>query len=154
MALWCPHLICQGFHMMPRAEGRNDVFSALYTFFEKAPTTVIYDFACQLGPYCMSREPEFFQGTCFAVDEMHAKGHVGCSQASFMSNYMQVRPSIMAVNSSAAECSNSGLSRIRKSVSYMNEIHAVSFTYIYLCVWNRLRQRELFLRLKNELEHS
>src|SRR5204862_7765713 len=61
MALWCPHLICLGFHKMPHAEGRNDIFSALFKYFEKAPETVVYDFACQLAPYCMSRKP-LFQG--------------------------------------------------------------------------------------------
>jgi hypothetical protein len=57
MALWCPHLICLGFHKIPRAEGRNDVFSALYVYFERAPEVVIYDFACQLSAHSMSREP-------------------------------------------------------------------------------------------------
>ena len=71
----------------------------------------------------MSREPLFFKDTCFAVDEMHAKGHVGCSQASFMSNYMQVRPEVININTSAAECSNSRLSRIKKSISYMDQKH-------------------------------
>jgi len=48
MGLWCPHLVCLGFQMIPHAEGRNDVFSALWVYFEKAPRTVVYDFACQL----------------------------------------------------------------------------------------------------------
>ncbi|KAL9938312.1 hypothetical protein V8E36_002935 [Tilletia maclaganii] len=30
MALWCRHLICVGFHIIPRCEGRNDVFSAVF----------------------------------------------------------------------------------------------------------------------------
>jgi hypothetical protein len=72
---------------------------------------------------------------------MHATGHTNCSQACFVSNYMQVRPQLSRVNSSAAECSNSGLSRIRKSISYMDQKHAILFTYIYLCVWNRKRER-------------
>jgi hypothetical protein len=151
MAFWCTHLICLGFHKMPKSEGRNDVFSALYTYFEKAPDTVVYDFACQLGAYSMSREPEFFKNTCFAIDELHAKGHVGCSQASFMSNYMQVRPTIMNINTSAAECSNSGLNRIRKSVSYMTQNHAIRLTYIYLCVWNRQRERQFQGKMNNEM---
>jgi Kyakuja-Dileera-Zisupton transposase len=142
MAIWCPHLICLGFHKIPKAEGRNDVFSALYVYFEQAPEVVIYDFACQLGTYSMSREPEFFKDTCFAIDEMHAKGHSSCSQASFSSNYMQGRTSLQNVNTSAAECSNSGLNRIRKSVSYMGQRNAILLTYIYLCVWNRRRERE------------
>ena len=63
MGLWCPHLVCLGFHFIPRAEGRNDVFSALWVYFEKAPRTVVYDFACQLAPYSMAREPAFFKDT-------------------------------------------------------------------------------------------
>jgi Kyakuja-Dileera-Zisupton transposase len=141
MAIWCPHLICLGFHKIPKAEGRNDVFSALYVYFEKAPEVVIYDFACQLGAYSMSREPEFFKDTCFVIDEMHAKGHSSCSQASFSSNYMQCSARLQNVNTSAAECSNSGLSRIRKSVSYMGQRNAILLTYVYICVWNRRRER-------------
>jgi hypothetical protein len=150
MAIWCPHLICLGFHKIPRAEGRNDVFSALYVYFEKAPEVVIYDFACQLGAYSMSREPEFFKDTCFAIDEMHAKGHSSCSQASFSSNYMQGRPGLQSVNTSAAECSNSGLNRIRKSVSYMGQKNAILLTYVYLCVWNRRREREFQMKTVKE----
>jgi hypothetical protein len=46
MALWCPHLVCLGFHKMPKSEGRNDVFSALYKYWETLPKVVIHDFAC------------------------------------------------------------------------------------------------------------
>ncbi|GAA5994784.1 hypothetical protein JCM11641_008420 [Rhodosporidiobolus odoratus] len=38
MGVWCPHGICVGYHTMPSAEGRNDVFSMLYCYWEKAPT--------------------------------------------------------------------------------------------------------------------
>ena len=55
MAVWCTHSICYGFHCIPQAEGRNDVFSAIYTRWEKAPEVVVYDFACALQPYCMTR---------------------------------------------------------------------------------------------------
>ena len=150
MALWCPHLICLGFHKIPQAEGRNDVFSALYVYFEKAPEIVIYDFACQLSAYSMSREPQFFKDTCFAIDEMHAKGHSACSQASLLSNYMQSRTLLQSVNTSAAECSNNELNRIRKSVSYMGQKNAILLTYVYLCVWNRRREREYQMKVEKE----
>lgn len=140
MALWCPHLVCLGFHKMPTSEGRNDVFAAIYCYFEVAPSVVIYDFACQLAPYSMAREPEFFKNTLFVIDEMHANGHSSCSQACFLSNYMQTRPDLQPVYSSAAECSNSGLNRIRKSVSYMNEVNAIIYTHTYISVWNRRRE--------------
>lgn len=142
MALWCTHLVCIGSHKMSEAEGRDDLFSALLCYFDTAPSVVIYDFACQLAPYCRNREPEFFKDTLFVIDEMHAKGHSNCSQACFLSNYMQTRPDLLAVNSSAAECSNSGLNRIRKSVSYMNETNAILYTHTFLSVWNRRRERD------------
>ena len=31
MVLWCPHSICLGFHVIRTGEGRDDVFSAVYT---------------------------------------------------------------------------------------------------------------------------
>lgn len=150
MALWCQHLVCLGFHKIPKAEGRNDVFSGLYVYFDKAPDVVVYDFACQLSDYAMSREPEFFKDTLFVMNEMHANGHSACSQASFSSNYMQCSPRLQEVNTSAAECSNSGLSRIRKSVSYMSQNHAIVLTYVYICVWNRRRERDLQAKKERE----
>ncbi|TFK58249.1 hypothetical protein BDN72DRAFT_739945, partial [Pluteus cervinus] len=87
MCVWCTHSICYGFHFIPSGEGRNDVFSAIYTRWPVAPKRVIYDFACALGPYCLTREPEFFADTCFNIDSFHAKGHTKCSPAAFLSTY-------------------------------------------------------------------
>ena len=42
-----------GFHIIEKAEGRNDVFSAVYTRWKEAPKMIIYDFSCQLEKYCM-----------------------------------------------------------------------------------------------------
>ena len=106
MALWCPHLVCLGFHKMPSAEGRNDVFSAIFKYWNQVSKMVIYDFACQLESYCISHEPEFFGDILFVINEMHTNDHTHCSQACFISNYMQVHSQLMPVNSSAAECSN------------------------------------------------
>ena len=36
-----------------KGEGRDDVFSVLITWWPKALKTVVYDFACVSGPYCM-----------------------------------------------------------------------------------------------------
>ncbi|KAL0058334.1 hypothetical protein AAF712_015002 [Marasmius tenuissimus] len=120
MAVWCTHSVCYGFHCIAKAEGRNDVFSAMYTRWPKAPDRVVYDFACALGPYCMTREPKFFSETQFLIDKFHAPGHTKYN-----------------VNSSAAECGNSGISRIRKSVSYMRQNRAILYTKTFLSVWNR-----------------
>ncbi|KDQ56826.1 hypothetical protein JAAARDRAFT_59063 [Jaapia argillacea MUCL 33604] len=137
LVLWCTHAICLGFHCIPVAEGRNDVFSAIYTRFVVAPEVIVYDFACQLAPYCLVREAEYFRHTRFLIDEMHAHDHTRCGQACFASNAMRFDDRMRAINTSAAECGNKGMKRIRKSVSFMAYNHAIQFTKVFLDVWNR-----------------
>jgi hypothetical protein len=139
MAVWCTHTICYGFHFIPKAEGRNDVFSAIYTRWEVAPKRVIYDFACALAPYSMTREPEFFKDTKMVIDLFHATNHSNCSHAAALKTYMAVDPRLALINSSAAECGNNGIKRIRKSVSYMSQERAILYTKVFLSVWNRQR---------------
>ncbi|KAK7030574.1 hypothetical protein R3P38DRAFT_3511249, partial [Favolaschia claudopus] len=143
MCVWCTHSICYGFHCIPRGEGRNDVFSALVTRWVVAPKRVVYDFVCALGPYCMTREPEFFAETQFLIDDFHAVGHTKCARAAFLKTYAAIDPRLCHINSSAGECGNSGLSRIRKSVSYMSQDHAIVYTKIFLSIWNRQRIRSM-----------
>ena len=92
MCVWCTHSVCYGFHCIPRGQGYNNVFSALITWWEKPPKRVVYDFACALGPYCMTREADFFADMLFLIDGFHAKGHTKCSPAAFLSTYSDVDP--------------------------------------------------------------
>ncbi|KAG2009480.1 hypothetical protein CC2G_012413 [Coprinopsis cinerea AmutBmut pab1-1] len=141
MVAWCTHGICYGFHCIAQSEGRDDVFSAMVTRWPVAPKRVVYDFACSLGPYCMLREPRFFQDTLFTIDHFHSSGHTKCSPAAFLSEYANVDPRLVSINSSAAECGNGGLKKIRKSVSYMSQTRAIIYSKIFLSVWNRVRWR-------------
>ncbi|KAL0573495.1 hypothetical protein V5O48_008472 [Marasmius crinis-equi] len=143
MAAWCTHSICYGFHCIPKGEGRNDVFSAMLTRWSKAPRRVVYDFACALAPYCMTREADFFKDTRFLIDKFHSTGHTKCGAACFLSTYTATDPSLGALNSSAAECGNSGIGRIRKSVSYMRQNRAILYTKVFLSVWNRAQIRRM-----------
>lgn len=135
--MWCTHSVCLGFHSIPVAEGRNDVFAAIYTRFPVAPKIVIYDFACQLAPYCLVREARYFRHTRFLIDELHAHDHSKCGQACFASNAMRYDDRVRAANTSAAECGNKGMKRIRKSVSFMTHRHALCYTKVFLDIWNR-----------------
>lgn len=137
LVLWCTHGVCLGFHTIPIAEGRNDVFSAIYTRFSIAPEIIVYDFACQLAPYCLVREARYFAHTRFLIDEMHAHDHTRCGRACFASNLMQFDERVRGANTSAAECGNGGMGRIRKTVSYMKYEHSVVYTKAFLDVWNR-----------------
>ncbi|KAJ7574366.1 hypothetical protein C8J56DRAFT_803143 [Mycena floridula] len=139
MAPWCTHSIAYGFHCIPVGEGRNDVFSAMVTRWPKAPDIVVYDFACALGPYCMVREPHFFANTVFAVDTFHTSGHKKCSHAAFLQTYTNADPRLKGLNSSAAECGNGVLTRVRKSISYMAQSRAILYLRTFLCHVNRLK---------------
>lgn len=139
MMCWCPHNICYGFHCIPACEGCNNVFSAMVTRWPVAPERVVYDFACALGPYCMLQEPQFFGKTSFVIDHFHAAGHTKCSPAAFLSEYANADPKLSSINSSAAECGNSALRRIRKSVSYTLQERAIIYTRVFLSIWNRVK---------------
>ncbi|KJA24472.1 hypothetical protein HYPSUDRAFT_136396, partial [Hypholoma sublateritium FD-334 SS-4] len=139
MVCWCTHSVAYGFHCIPVGEGRNDVFAAMYSMWPKAPEVVVYDFACALQPYCVLREPEFFQDTLFMIDDFHASDHTKCASACFLKSYKNSDPRLLRLNSSAAECGNQGLSRIRKAISYMGQERAMMLIKVFLSIWNRLR---------------
>lgn len=142
MCVWCSHSVCYGFHCIPASEGRNDVFSAIYTRWEKAPRVIIYDFACALQPYCMTREADFFKETLFVIDHFHATEHK-CSEACFLAPYCDNNPELARANSSAAECGNSGLTKIRKSVGYMRQDRAIMYVRVFIAIWNRKQIRKM-----------
>ncbi|KAH6873534.1 hypothetical protein BKA70DRAFT_1129979, partial [Coprinopsis sp. MPI-PUGE-AT-0042] len=142
MVAWCTHSICYGFHCIAASEGRDDVFSAILTHWPEAPERIVYDFACALGPYSLLCEPEFFGKTFFAVDHFHSAGHTKCSHAAFLSEYANVDPRLVPINSSAAECGNGGLNRIRKSVSYMSQLRAIIYTKVFVAKYAALYQSD------------
>lgn len=76
---------------------------------------------------------------------MHAHDHTRCGQACFASNVMRFDNDVRMANTSAAECGNKGMKRIRKSVSFMIYEHAVVYTKTFLDVWNR----NIILRLQS-----
>jgi hypothetical protein len=139
MVLWCRHSRCLAFHVIPRAEGRNDVFSQIFTRWPKAPRWIIYDFACSLGPYSLAREAEYFKQTTFLIDRFHCSDHTACSTSCFVDRYMGHSTKLLRVNTSAAECGNAALGRIRKSLSYCSQSRAVALAYHFFNIWNRVR---------------
>ncbi|GAA5857666.1 hypothetical protein JCM5353_003309 [Sporobolomyces roseus] len=134
---WCPHGVCIGAHIMPTSEGRDDFFAGLYCHREKAPKSVVYDYSCALGPYCMVRAPSFFENTRFYIDELHARGHSTCTDASWIAPAMPYNSDLFEANSSAAECAHATIGRIRKSLSYSNEKNGTVLLWIAISVWNR-----------------
>ncbi|KAF8510655.1 hypothetical protein BU17DRAFT_77649 [Hysterangium stoloniferum] len=133
MVLWCHHLICLGFHIIPTAEGLNDVFPVIYTHWPIAPKIIVYDFACQPASYCLIHKPSFFCNAQFVIDEFHTADHTKCSKA---------------INTSVAEIGNSGAAKIHKSVSYMTQCYAIQYVKVYMetnyQMWNKGRIRKIW----------
>ena len=78
--LWfCPsHGHCYGGHIVDGPEGRKDPASSLFTYLEKPPDALFYDFACSFEEYTLNREAQFFKQTCFYHDLFHGYTH-NCS---------------------------------------------------------------------------
>ncbi|KJA14441.1 hypothetical protein HYPSUDRAFT_117360, partial [Hypholoma sublateritium FD-334 SS-4] len=89
--------------------------------------------------YCMLRKPVFFTNTLFVIDTFHAMGHTKCGHAAFLNTYCEANPELLYINSSAAECGNGGILRVRKAVAYMSQERAIVLTKTFLSIWNRNR---------------
>lgn len=133
---WLKVHICYGFHYIWVAKGRNDVFSAIITQWQKASKVVVYNFTCALQQYCMSYEPDFFKDTQFAINIFHSSKHK-CGEACFLSTYCIDNPELLNLNSSVAKCRNSRISKIHKAVSYVTQDRAVMYMQVFFLIWNR-----------------
>lgn len=129
---FCQHGVCYAFYMLDKAEGRDDAYSFLVSYFETAPEVVVYDFACNLQEYCLNRSPRFFANTLFVVDRLHWDNHQSCSYGFSIDMYTI----LSAVNSQMAEQANSSLKYIRASVSRMRQRSFMLQMRVYLDEWN------------------
>ncbi|EFJ40079.1 hypothetical protein VOLCADRAFT_100152 [Volvox carteri f. nagariensis] len=125
------------------AEGRNEVYSWMVSYLEKAPDLVVYDFACNLHEYCMNRAPAFFQGTQFAVDRFHWGNHVSCSHAYNLSLF----PGLSYINSEVAEQVNSELRPFKAMLSQMKQANFMACMRLALHHRNSARVDTLNRRL-------
>lgn len=86
-----------------------------------------------------------FRNNRFYIDELHAHGHTTCSSACLIAPVMQRDSVLHQVNTSAAEGAHAFISRIEKSLSYMNEQHAILSMWIMINVWNRKKLKKFLL---------
>ena len=143
MVLWCPHRIALGFHIIPKGEGRNDVFSAIFTHWPVAPKLVVYDFACQLQPYCLAREPEYFKDTIFLIDRLHSNNHVSCSEVFDLEAHRVSGSRMFYINDEVQEQGNLELKPVRKSCLYMKRCTFMPFVQLKLETSNRKQIKRL-----------
>jgi hypothetical protein len=131
--MFCPlHGHCYGFHLIDGAEGRKDVFSALYKYKPTAPKEMFYDFACQLNEYCLNREPGHFVLTRFFHDIFHGFPHK-CGD-SFKATRIC---GLGALDTEICEQFNSYLGCIKYTASHLTQEHMMLLTQFMVYLWNK-----------------
>lgn len=132
----CPHSLVYGYSFMAGGESPGIIFQELYQRFPKAPSTIIYDFACKLDAYCQAREPAFFSKTQICVDRFHWRNHKACSLGYSLSEY-KADPLLCQLNSSACEQWNSRVKLLRKALSYMTPDNFKLALKLFITLRNR-----------------
>lgn len=131
---------CYGYHMIPGHEGRKDPACSAYTFMEKAPEEMFYDFSCQLEEYCLNREPGFWKNTRFFHDTFHGFSH-SCANV-----YKSARLMILQkVNTEICEQTNAFLQHIKYSARAMSMSKFNHFLQFFMHQWSE-KKRENFNR--------
>jgi len=132
MLAFCPtHGHVYGFHLIHGGEGRKDVLAALYKYKETAPKELYYDFACNLGEYCLNRQPKFFEDCRFWHDLFHSIPHL-CGKG-FRSERVEM---LEDVNSEICEQFNSYLKCIKFTASHLSQSNLMLFTQWMGYLWN------------------
>ncbi len=132
--LWfCPiHGHCYGFHVIPKAEGRKDPATSLYSHLETPPETIFYDFACSLHEYTMNRESHYYNDVRFFHDLFHSYTHK-CSSC-----YKSARlDGFEHVNSEICEQFNHFIKCIKYPSKQMSLTHFVFFLQFFIHLWNQ-----------------
>lgn len=131
---WCVGCgTCLGFTLMDDRESPKTVFELVYSFFEQAPSLLLYDSGCRLLPYCLAREGYHFQATSFMVDELHWNNHVECSTDFNSKHYPWIK------NSSLAEQKNSVIRSLESNASYMSQVVFLLYVRFFVHRLNRIQ---------------
>jgi len=74
--IWCKRLV--GYQVLKFTESSRTLFDLILTRWDRPPDIIIYDNACNMHKFCLSREPEYFKDVMFILDRLHVAGHVKC----------------------------------------------------------------------------
>lgn len=151
LLIWCRECQrCVHFATMRDAESPATVFEVLFTRWQVAPLTVVYDNACNLHNYCLNREPLFFQNTRFLCDEPHWKGHKHCCPAYNSGRYADIG------NCSLAEQKNSFVRLLETQALFMGQLTYLRILRHFLYRLNqqegRVERGECFWRRRRRVQ--
>ena len=125
-----------GWHFMPAAEGRRDLYAAVYQFFEAPPFRIFFDFACGSEEYCSNRIPNFFYLTTWFHDIFHGYDHTHCTSCQSFSRIAGKQK----YDTSACEQMNKILKYMGPSIKGMRWDKACLFAQVFVFVVNRKRE--------------
>jgi len=127
--------------MMDAGESVQYVFMMVRDRFKIPPSLIIYDNACHLAIYCLSKELYYFWSVKFLVDRFHSSNHTTCSRVYHFRAYDG--GGIFAVNSEACEQINRIFQRVEKSIMQMTLPHAMIFQ---MCFVSLINNKHKYLR--------
>ena len=116
------HEQAMGFNIIQYSESTDDHFSLLCALYpdDKHPDHYIMDNACNLYPYCVTREPRKFQDMCIHTDEFHGLAGHKCGPVANVKLGKDVVPALKDINDSHIEQLNRILKRLKISALWMN----------------------------------
>ena len=130
----CEHGFVYASFIIKEAEGRNEPFTFMTCYLEKAPEYVIYDNACNLQDYCLSRAPLFFMHTKFFVDAFHWVNHKACSLGYSIKAHEDSW--LKLINTQVAEQNNAALKNLKSMMSRMSQKSFMTLLKSFMCYWN------------------
>jgi hypothetical protein len=117
---------------MKNIESPETIFSALFHRRKTAPRVVVYDDACQLSTYALTRQPQFFANCRFFCDRFHRADHVGCGDGFDI----RLFPVYNALNTEAGEQGWSKVNFVVTPAQFMTPIHFMHYVLCFLAGYN------------------
>ena len=121
---------------MADSESPKTVFEFVFTRKEDPPVIISYDNVCNLQPYSLNREPEWFHKVLFYVNEFHFRGHKNCSCEFSSANCHKLE----SRNYSLAEQKNRILRSMESSVGYMSRVNFLLFLSFFVHKMNKVER--------------
>lgn len=124
-----------GAHWIDAGESPKHVVEALLRF-DALPTFVLYDNACHLRHYAMSRYPHLFFDVVFLCDKFHWPNHTACSPMYNPKVWNHI-DKIKRANTSAMEQVNRVLQlHLDRFLSFCSANNALNILEFFISVYN------------------
>ena len=125
--------------LLATGESSDIPMKAIQSRFPNPPEVIFYDNACHLFAYCMARDPLFFFGTIFLIDQLHWKNHIAA--CSCMNHPQTFKDNELVANCNTQACEVL-FGRVRDKIAHrvasMGPYVALVFLFSYFLVHNVL----------------